>query len=63
MHRQPPASTGRKAPSARCICFHAPPAHLAAVFGSDSVGMKAERFVRFTGTPNFQITQTVIVVV
>jgi uncharacterized membrane protein len=41
--------------------FHAPHAHLAAPFGSDSFGRAAESFSRFFGTPGFIITQTVIV--
>src|SRR5438105_118335 len=41
--------------------FHAPHAHLSAVFGSDSFGTKAEGFARFFGTPTFLIAQTIIV--
>ncbi len=37
--------------------------HLAAPFGSDWFGRKAERFARLFGTPTFLITQTAIVVV
>jgi uncharacterized membrane protein len=37
--------------------------HLAAPFGSDSFGRKAEAFARLFGTPAFLITQTAIVVV
>jgi uncharacterized membrane protein len=43
--------------------FHAPHAHLSAVFGTDSFGVQAERFARFFGTPTFLIAQTVIVAI
>jgi uncharacterized membrane protein len=43
--------------------FHAPHAHLAAVFGGDWFGLKAEAFARFFGTPTFLVTQTVAVVI
>ncbi|MFI5341279.1 MAG: DUF1003 domain-containing protein [Candidatus Methylomirabilales bacterium] len=63
-----PASTTNltPAPSARPpdhLRFHAPHAHLAAAFGSDAFGVKAEAFARFFGTPTFLIAQTVIVVI
>ena len=41
--------------------FHAPHTHLAAPFGTDWFGVKAEAFARFFGTPTFLIAQTVIV--
>lgn len=41
--------------------FHLPHAHLAATFGSDWFGLKAESFARFFGTPTFLIGQTVLV--
>ncbi|BCU76588.1 DUF1003 domain-containing protein [Luteolibacter sp. LG18] len=41
--------------------FHLPHAHLAATFGNDWFGLKAESFARFFGTPTFLIGQTVIV--
>jgi uncharacterized membrane protein len=43
--------------------FHAPHAHLASVFGSDSFGVYAEAFARFFGTPGFLIAQTIIVAI
>jgi uncharacterized membrane protein len=43
--------------------FHAPYAHLSAVFGSDWFGLKAEAFARFFGTPTFLVTQTVLVAI
>ena len=42
--------------------FHAPHAHLAAPFGSDSFGLMAERTARFFGTPVYLITQTLMVI-
>ena len=41
--------------------FHAPYAHLSAVFGTDWFGTKAEGFARFFGTPTFLIAQSIIV--
>lgn len=41
--------------------FHSPHYHLAAVFGGDWFGQRAEVFARFFGTPTFLITQTVLV--
>src|SRR5713101_200115 len=41
--------------------FHAPHAHLSAVFGADWFGTKAEGFARFFGTPTFLIAQSIIV--
>jgi len=43
--------------------FHESHPHLAAPFGSDLFGRKAEAFARLFGTPTFLITQTAIVVV
>ena len=43
--------------------FHLPHAHLAAAFGSDLFGVKAEAFARFFGTPTFLIAQTVVVAI
>lgn len=43
--------------------FHAPHAHLAAAFGSDTFGLKAEAFARFFGTPTFLTVQTVAVAI
>src|SRR5436190_17344092 len=42
--------------------FHAPHAHLATTFGSDSFGRWAERAARFFGTPVYLITQTCLVI-
>ena len=42
--------------------FHAPHAHLATTFGSDSFGRWAERMARFFGTPVYLITQTCLVI-
>lgn len=47
----------------RHLPFHEPHSHLAAPFGSDWFGRKAEAFARGFGTPTFLITQTAIVVV
>ncbi|MDA3920515.1 MAG: DUF1003 domain-containing protein [Salinisphaera sp.] len=41
--------------------FHHSYRHLAAVFGSDWFGQKAEAFARYFGTPRFLIAQTIIV--
>jgi uncharacterized membrane protein len=41
--------------------FHRSHAHLAAPFGADSFGRRAEAFARFFGTPTFLIVQTVVV--
>jgi uncharacterized membrane protein len=41
--------------------FHAPHTHLAAPFGTDWFGVKAESFARFFGTPTFLVAQTVMV--
>lgn len=41
--------------------FHAPHAHLASAFGEDSFGRLAERFAHLFGTPQFLITQTLLV--
>jgi uncharacterized membrane protein len=46
----------------RYLRFHDPHLHLAAPFGSDGFGRKAEAFARLFGTPTFLITQTAIVV-
>ena len=46
----------------RSLRFHDPHLHLAAPFGSDWFGRKAEAFARLFGTPTFLITQTAIVV-
>jgi uncharacterized membrane protein len=43
--------------------FHAPHAHLSAVFGTDWFGTKAEGFARFFGTPTFLIAQSILVAV
>jgi uncharacterized membrane protein len=43
--------------------FHRPHVHLAAPFGADAFGRKAESFARFFGTPIFLIGQTVVVVI
>ncbi len=63
-----PASTPNlaTAPSAarpHHLRFHAPHAHLAAVFGRDAFGVKAEAFARFFGTPTFLMAQTAIVAI
>jgi uncharacterized membrane protein len=49
--------------SERYLRLHDPHLHLAAPFGSDWFGRKAEAFARLFGTPTFLITQTAIVVV
>ena len=41
--------------------FHAPHAHLGAVFGDTWFGAKAEAFARFFGTPTFLVAQTIVV--
>lgn len=41
--------------------FHLPHAHLHSVFGDDWFALKAEKFARFFGTPQFLIGQTVVV--
>jgi len=46
----------------RHLRFHAPHAHLGAPFGSGSFGAFAERVARTFGTPQYLISQTVIVV-
>ena len=43
--------------------FHEPHLHLAAPFGSDAFGRKAEVFARAFGTPTFLLAQTGIVLV
>ena len=43
--------------------FHAPHAHLSAVFGESWFGAKAEAFARFFGTPTFLVAQTTIVAI
>jgi uncharacterized membrane protein len=43
--------------------FHAPHAHLSAVFGDNWFGAKAESFARFFGTPTFLVAQTIIVAI
>ena len=43
--------------------FHQQHLHLAAPFGGDAFGKKAEAFARFFGTPVFLIGQTLIVAV
>lgn len=43
--------------------FHAPHAHLSAVFGDNWFGVKAEAFARFFGTPTFLIGQTIVVII
>ena len=57
---------GTQGPSSRPaghLRFHEPHLHLAAPFGSDSFGRKAEVFARAFGTPTFLLAQTAIVVV
>lgn len=41
--------------------FHLPHAHLHSVFGDDWFALKAEKFARFFGTPEFLIGQTIVV--
>jgi len=41
--------------------FHVGSNHLAATFGNDWFGLRAERFARFFGTPTFLIGQSVVV--
>jgi uncharacterized membrane protein len=47
----------------RHLRFHEPHLHVAAPFGEDWFGRKAEAFARLFGTPAFLITQTGIVAV
>ena len=42
--------------------FHAPSAHLGTAFGAGSFGSFAERLARFFGTPQYLISQTVLVI-
>ena len=42
--------------------FHREHEHLAAPFGPDAFGRRAEKIARFFGTPQYIVTQTVIVV-
>jgi uncharacterized membrane protein len=55
--------TGLPSRSERYLRFHDPHLHLAAPFGSDWFGRKAEAFARLFGTPAFLITQTAVVAV
>jgi uncharacterized membrane protein len=57
----PPTSVPAK-PRPHPLRFHLPQLHLAAVFGTDWFGRKAEAFARLFGTPQFLVTQTIIVV-
>ena len=57
------AGSEQAAPSRHHLRFHAPHAHLSAVFGTDSFGVQAEAFARFFGTPTFLIAQTVLVAI
>jgi uncharacterized membrane protein len=57
------AGTEKPLTSQHHFRFHAPHAHLSAVFGTDSFGTKAEGFARFFGTPTFLIGQTIVVAV
>jgi uncharacterized membrane protein len=57
------AATEKPLTSQHHFRFHAPHAHLSAVFGTDSFGTKAEGFARFFGTPTFLIGQTILVAV
>jgi uncharacterized membrane protein len=58
----PPAPRAASAADpAHHLRFHLPHAHLAAAFGADRFGVKAELFARFFGTPHFLIGQTCIV--
>lgn len=43
--------------------FHEPHAHLSAPFGPGGFGAFAERLARFFGTPQYLISQTVLVIV
>ncbi len=43
--------------------YHREHEHLAAPFGADSFGRRAEAIARFFGTPQYIVTQTVMVVV
>ena len=58
----PPPAAG-SSPGSHYFRFHLPHAHLAAAFGSDSFGVKAEAFARFFGTPTFLIAQSVVVAI
>jgi uncharacterized membrane protein len=42
--------------------FHEPHAHLSAPFGTGGFGALAERLARFFGTPQYLISQTVVVI-
>jgi uncharacterized membrane protein len=43
--------------------FHAPHANLGAPFGEDTIGRLAERFAHVFGTPQFLVTQTLLVMI
>jgi uncharacterized membrane protein len=45
------------------IGLHPEHEHIAAPFGADAFGRKAERVARFFGTPQYILTQTAIVIV
>ena len=59
----PKLTTELSAVSPHHFRFHAPHAHLAPAFGSDSFGVKAEAFARFFGTPMFLVVQSVVVAI
>lgn len=59
----PNSVSGGSADAGHHLRFHAPHAHLAAVFGGDWFGLKAEAFARFFGTPTFLVTQTIAVAI
>src|SRR5438477_3192580 len=42
--------------------FHEPHAHLGSAFGGDAFGRIAERLARFFGTPQYLVSQTVLVI-
>jgi uncharacterized membrane protein len=42
--------------------FHAASAHLSSPFGADEFGRMAERLARFFGTPQYLVSQTLVVI-
>lgn len=56
-----PTATRNPPPLNHHLRFHLHLSHLAAAFGSDWFGQKAETFARFFGTPTFLLVQTGLV--
>jgi uncharacterized membrane protein len=59
----PKLTAEQSAASPHHFRFHAQHAHLAPAFGSDTLGVKAEAFARFFGTPMFLVVQTIFVAI